>query len=153
MSEKGYFGVGIYHGKNNENLGTLWRSAYILGASFVFTVGKRYKHQCTDTTKAFRHIPVYHYKDWDDMMEHLPMGCPVCALELTEDAVHMDVYAHPDRCVYLLGAEDHGIPEEVLRKCKDVVKLPGKGCYNVAVAGSLVMYDRARKERERVRGV
>ncbi len=34
----GYFGIGIIHGKNSENLGTLWRSASILGASFIFTI-------------------------------------------------------------------------------------------------------------------
>jgi len=29
--ERGYFGIGIYHGKNTDNIGTLWRSASILG--------------------------------------------------------------------------------------------------------------------------
>jgi hypothetical protein len=34
---RGYFGIGIYHGKTEENIGTLWRSAYAYGADFVFT--------------------------------------------------------------------------------------------------------------------
>ena len=148
MSKRGYFGIGIFHGKNEENLGTLWRSAHILGADFIFTIGKRYKTQCTDTTKAQKHIPLYHYKTWEDFLEHIPQNCPVCAVELDYRSVPLDDYEHPERCVYLLGAEDHGIPEGVLTRCRDVVQIPGDvTCYNVAVAGSIVMYDRRRKER------
>ena len=35
----GYHAIGIVGGKNLDNAGTLWRSAYQLGASFMFTVG------------------------------------------------------------------------------------------------------------------
>jgi len=28
-----YFGIGIYQGKTESNVGTLWRSAYQLGAA------------------------------------------------------------------------------------------------------------------------
>jgi tRNA (guanosine-2'-O-)-methyltransferase len=42
---RGYYGIGIENVKTAENVGTLWRSAYILGASFIFTIGKRYKKQ------------------------------------------------------------------------------------------------------------
>lgn len=36
-----YFGIGIFNAKTADNVGTLWRSAYQLGASFIFTVGER----------------------------------------------------------------------------------------------------------------
>ena len=39
-------------GKNSNNLGTLWRSAFQLDAAFLFTVGGRYKAQATDTVSA-----------------------------------------------------------------------------------------------------
>ena len=46
MSESpGYFGIGIYQAKRFENVGVLWRGAYQLGASFIFTIGKRYRRQ------------------------------------------------------------------------------------------------------------
>eukprot|EP01047_Picozoa_sp_COSAG01_P129466 COSAG01_NODE_58919_length_303_cov_0.759804_1_plen_52_part_10 len=38
-SGDGFFGIGIVHGKSRANQGTLWRSAYQLGAAFTFTVG------------------------------------------------------------------------------------------------------------------
>ena len=145
--ERGYFGIGIYHGKTETNIGTLWRSAAILGADFIFTIGRRYKQQSSDTMKAHRHIPLYHYQDYDDFFRHLPMGCPVVAVEIAEDSVALEDYVHPERCAYLLGAEDHGLPEAVLNRCRETVRLLGDYCMNVATAGSIVMYDRLVKFR------
>lgn len=139
---RGYFGIGIFHGKTAENIGTLWRSANILGANFIFTIGKRYSYQCTDTMKTSRNIPLYHYADWDDFFRHTPYDCPVIGIELDERAVPIRNFAHPERCVYLLGAEDHGIPPGILDRCQTVVQLPGNYCMNVSTAGSIVMYDR-----------
>ena len=47
--KRGFFGVGIENTKTHQNIGTLWRSASIMGASFMFTIGKRYKKQASDT--------------------------------------------------------------------------------------------------------
>lgn len=140
--KRGYFGIGIFHGKNEANVGTLWRSAAILGADFMFTIGKRYKKQCSDTMNAYKHIPLYHYKDYEDFLHHIPYDCPVVAVEICETSVSLERFKHPERCVYLLGAEDHGIPAQILEKCTAAVQLVGDYCYNVAVAGSIVMYDR-----------
>ena len=49
----GYFGVGIVGGKNEANQGTLWRSAYQLGAAFTYTVGARFEKSSADTTKTW----------------------------------------------------------------------------------------------------
>lgn len=146
MSDKrGYFGIGIYNGKNTANIGTLWRSANILGADFIFTIGHRYQKQCTDTMKTPRHIPLYHYKDGDDFFEHVPYNCPVVGVEIAENSIPLEKYHHRERCIYLLGAEDHGIPPAILDRCVDVVQLIGDYCMNVSVAGSIVMYDRVAK--------
>ena len=145
---RGYYGIGIYNGKVAANIGTLWRSAGILGADFIFTIGKRYQKQCSDTQKTPRHIPLYHYDDYEDFFKHIPYGCPVIAVELDEDAVPLEDFSHPERCIYLLGAEDGGIPKDILNRCKETVQLRGKYCYNVAVAGSIVMYDRVRQRGE-----
>ncbi len=147
MSDKkrGYFGIGIYNGKTTANIGTLWRSANILGADFIFTIGNRYQKQCSDTMKTPRHIPLYHYSDGEDFFNHIPYDCPVVGVELSEKAIPLEKYHHRERCIYLLGAEDHGIPPDILDRCVDVVQLMGDYCMNVSVAGSIVMYDRCAK--------
>ena len=148
MNKRGYFGIGIFHGKTETNIGTLWRSAAILGADFIFTIGRRYKQQCSNTMKAPRHIPLYNYKDYDDFFAHVPYDCPVVAVELSDNSIPLKKYVHPERCIYLLGAEDYGLPESVLNRCRETVQLIGNYCMNVATAGSIVMYDRAVKAGE-----
>ena len=143
--KRGYFGIGIFNGKNTQNIGTLWRSAAIFGADFIFVIGHRYQKQCSDTMKTPRHIPLYAYKDADDFFDHVPYDCPVVAVELDEDSVMLDHYFHRERCIYLLGAEDIGLPQKVLERCKEIIQIPGDYCLNVSVAGSIVMYDRATK--------
>lgn len=142
---RGFFGIGIYRGKTEANIGTLWRSALILGADFIFTIGRRYKKQSSDTMNTPKHIPLYHYQDFEDFTRHKPLDCPTIAVELAEDSVPLETYLHPERCVYLLGAEDNGLPRAVLDKCQATVQLIGDYCMNVATAGSIVMYDRAVK--------
>ena len=40
-NDKGYCAIGVYRGKTTHNLGTLWRSAYILGAAYILWLYKR----------------------------------------------------------------------------------------------------------------
>jgi tRNA G18 (ribose-2'-O)-methylase SpoU len=59
-------------------------------------------------------------------------------------------FDHPRNAIYILGSEDHGVPKNVLRACREVVSLEAQeyASYNVAVAGSIVMYDRLIKMRK-----
>jgi len=142
---RGYYGIGICNGKTEANVGTLWRSAAIFGASFIFTIGERYKKQASDTMKAWRHIPFYNYKTFDDFYKAMPYDCQLVGVELDDRSHKINNFIHPERCLYLLGAEDSGISETALRHCHTIIQLPGDYCLNVAVAGSIVMYDRLIK--------
>ena len=139
---RGYFGIGIINGKCEQNIGTLFRSGLIYGASFIFTVGKRYKKQSSDTVKTYRSIPLFNFPSIKDLKEHLPYDCTLIGIELHDKALTLDSFHHPERACYLLGAEDHGLTKEAIEACHRLIKLPGEYCLNVAVAGSIVVYDR-----------
>jgi tRNA G18 (ribose-2'-O)-methylase SpoU len=143
----GYFGVAAYHPKHEVNIGTLWRSAHSYGASMLATIGRRYTHQSGDTTKAPRSLPLHHYSDIDDLIAHLPYGCPLVGVELDDRAESLTGFVHPHRALYLLGAEDHGLPPAVLDRCHHILQIPSPAPWslNVAVAGSLVLHDRYLK--------
>ncbi|RFC55420.1 RNA methyltransferase [Brumimicrobium aurantiacum] len=143
--EANYFGIGIIQHKRGHNIGTLWRSAYILGASYIFTIGKSYKKQTSDVLKSWREIPLFHYDDFEDFYKHLPYNSKVIGVELDDRAVMLSEYEHWPRAAYLLGAEDNGIPPEILDQCHELIQLPGTNSLNVAVAGSIVMHDRITK--------
>ena len=147
LEMRGYFGVGIYRPKTEANVGTLWRTAYLMDAAFVFTVGERYHKQAADTPDTARHVPLLHFGDFDDLIDHLPEGCHRVAVE--QGGRTLVGWSHPERCVYLLGAEDDGLPIEVLRRCGWTITIPSvrEQSMNVAVAGSIVLYDRLAKTR------
>jgi len=67
-------------------------------------------------------------------------------VEITENAKQLPAYKHPHQACYLLGAEDYGLSPEIIKKCHDIVQIPYSfSCLNVAVAGSIVFYDRSMK--------
>lgn len=144
---RGFFAIGIYHTKNVINIGTLWRSAYILGASYIFTIGRRYKKQASDTLKTPRHVPLFHYDTFAEMRANLPHGCRLVGVELDESSEPLIEYSHPQQCAYVLGAEDHGLSREVIDGCHDLIQIPGEHSLNVAAAGTVVMYDRLAKSQ------
>jgi tRNA G18 (ribose-2'-O)-methylase SpoU len=146
MKERGFFGIGIQHTKTAQNIGTLWRSASIMGASFIFTIGKRYKKQSSDTMKSWKHIPLFNYEDFDSFYNSMPFDCRLVGIELDEKSVPIKNFVHPERCIYLLGAEDNGLTKEAIDRCHHIIQLPGDYCMNVSVAGSIAMYDRTLKQ-------
>lgn len=137
-----FFGIGIQNGKTPENLGVLWRSAQNLGASFIFTIGNRYAKQACDTHHAVKSMPYYHYDTFEEFFSHLPKGVRLVGVELTDQAVDLETFHHPRRCVYLLGAEDHGLSQKAIDKSHFLVKFKSELSLNVSIAGSIVMYDR-----------
>lgn len=147
MTRPELFGVAIYHPKHEVNVGSLWRTAHILGASFIATVGERYKRQASDTTGAALRLPLWHFATLEDMRSSMPRSCQLVGVELTPEAHDIATFTHPPRCIYLLGAEDHGLPPRVLDLCHRVVRLPGSRSLNVAVAGSIVVHDRVAHQR------
>ena len=144
----GYFEIGIYHGKTVANIGTLWRSAYQLGAVGIFTIGKRYSKQPGDTSKARRHIPYCNYKAFKEFYETIPYNCILVGVEI--GGKPLSKTNHPERAIYLLGAEDRGLPEMILNMCHQKISIESirTESFNVAVAGSLVMYDRMIKQNK-----
>lgn len=142
---RGFFGIGIYGSKTPANLGTLWRSANLYGASFIYTVSARYEpHHCTDTMKTPKHVPFLSYTDIDDLIEHLPHATPLVGVELDDTAHPLGGYGHRERACYMLGAEDFGLPPKVVSRCHELIQIetPAPWSMNVAAAGSIILHDR-----------
>lgn len=144
----GYFGIGIHNGKNTENLGTLWRSANLLGANFIFTIGNRYHKQPSDTTNAIKRIPFYVYDTFVQFYTNMPRDCILIGIELNEKSKNIMKFSHPERAIYLLGAEDNGLPKSIIEKCHQLIMLDMKNSLNVATMGSIVIYDRLLKQSQ-----
>lgn len=142
---RGFFAIGIENGKTSYNIGTLFRSADLFDAAFIFTVGRRYKRQPSDVLKSWRHMPLFNFTDLNDLYSHLPYGCMLVGVEMKPEAISINSYKHPQRACYLLGAEDNGLSSEAQKRCNQLVVLPGRRSLNVSVAGSIVIFDRWSK--------
>lgn len=145
MKDNGYFGIGCLNMKTSMNYGTLFRTAQIFNADFIFIIGSRMKPQASDTMKSYRHIPAFVYKDFIDFNDHRPYGCKLIGIELIESATMLKDFTHPKQACYLLGAEDNGLTKEAIGHCQEIICLPGDISLNVSVAGSIVIYDRITK--------
>jgi tRNA G18 (ribose-2'-O)-methylase SpoU len=141
----GYYGIGIECCKTWANYGTLWRTARILDASFVFLIGRKFKKTFTDPQNSWRVLPVYSYECFDDFYKNLPYCCVLIGVEMGESVQQLEHFDHPERACYLLGSENNGLSRNALDHCHKMIKLRGEQSMNVAVAGSIVMYDRVVK--------
>ena len=137
-----YFEIGIFHPKHGENIGTLWRTAYQLGAAGIFTIGRTLARQHSDREDVWQHIPYRRFTTFDEFFTAIPFGCQLIAVEF--GGVPLTSFSHPARCLYLLGSEANGLPQHVLERCHQTISIESvnKASYNVSVAGSLVMYTR-----------
>lgn len=144
MTSRGFFSIGVVHPKHGINVGTLWRTANLYGAASVFTVGRRYQAQASDTMATPRHVPLHNYLTIDELIEHLPHGTPLIGIEMDPRAHPLSGFHHPERACYLLGAEDHGLTQVQIERCHQLIQIecPAVWSMNVAVAGSLVVHHR-----------
>ena len=94
----------------------------------------------SDTSRSFDHMPYYAWDNLDAM--RLPKGCALVGVELTDEAVELPRFQHPNAAAYVLGRERGSLSSELVARCRHVVKIPTKFCLNVGLAGALVMYDR-----------
>ncbi len=140
-----YFEIGVYFPRTSANMGTLWRSAYQLGAAGIFTIGRPYRRQTSDTSNAGWHIPLRHFANFEEFLAVRPVGSVLVGVEL--DGLALAKFKHPDCAIYLLGSEENGLPTKILETCNFVVSIEAvrSASYNLAVAGSIVMYDRLTK--------
>lgn len=145
--DRGFFGLAIYAPKHYENVGTLFRTARAFQCSLLYMIGRRYKLQKSDTGKAFRSIPFTEVPDWEFFLKTKPRETPLIGCELTNRSHSLINFVHPERAIYVLGAEDFGLQENILRDCDNILKIPSLTVesLNVSVAGSLIMFDRQVK--------
>ena len=140
---KDYFAIGMYSPKNPENLGILIRTAKQMGAAYVFTIGEKYKKNQILVNKIDQKIPIFFFKNWKDFKESISDNIKIIGIELTDKSKNLSTFEHPKNCIYLLGSEDYGINDEkILNSLDGCVIIEGNKSMNVAVSGSIVLYDR-----------
>ena len=137
---RGYFAIGAERISKPMNLGSLMRSAHAFGASFFFAIQPNFNAQeakLSDTSDAAKHLPLYTYGSVAELT--LPKGCALVGVELTEEAVELPSFFHPQAAAYVLGPERGSLSPEMQARCDHLVRSPTKCCVNVGTDGAIVV--------------
>jgi tRNA(Leu) C34 or U34 (ribose-2'-O)-methylase TrmL len=143
---RGYACVGLDNPKFDSNVGGVLRACGVFGAAMVCVASPRFKVWPTDTMKAHLHLPLLLT---EDVLSCLPRDCVPVAVDIIDGATPLPEYTHPERAMYIFGAEDSTLDREMIERCRDVVSIPSRQCLNLAATVNVVLYDRMAKGESR----
>ena len=126
------------------NIGSVLRAATCYESALVAVSGRRYSRSATDTTKAWRHLPLLQV---ENLRYAIPFAAIPVAVDLVDDAIELQDYQHPERAFYVFGPEDGTLNDSVLNWCRDRIVVPTSHCMNLAATVNVVLYDRLAKQR------
>ena len=133
------------------NAGTIIRTADALGMdAVIFSKGSAdiYAPKLVRSTMgSLFHVSVYRESGIDDLEALKMEGYKVISLALGENCVSIYDFVCPQKCVFVVGNEAHGVSEEVLGISDVSVKIPMYGfaeSLNASVAAAIVMNEAAR---------
>ena len=140
---RGYAAVAVDSILSEPNMGGVIRAAQIFSAALVVFGTRQYKKQPTDVMKGYRHIPLLQV---EDVLSTIPYDCIPVGVEITDHAVSLIEYQHPQRAYYIFGPENGTLGNRILSRCKHIVKIPSERCLNLAACVNVVLYDRLSKQ-------
>jgi tRNA(Leu) C34 or U34 (ribose-2'-O)-methylase TrmL len=146
LTQRGYAVIALDRPNHGVNVGHTLRAALGFSARMVILgdkdAGINVRKLSTDPGRAYRHVPILEVPDIFDVM---PNDCMPVAVELTEDAMDLTTFVHPERACYIFGPENGSVSPEILEKCQQVVKIPTTMSLNLGMTVNIVMYDRLAK--------
>ena len=139
-----------------HNLGALLRTADAAGVDGVVIPERRAASVTGTVAKAsagaYEHVPVAKVTNLSRTIEELK-GHNIWTIGVDERATQVyDELDYNMDCALVLGAEGHGLHEQLRKKCDFLVSIPMLGkvpSLNVSVAGAVVMYEAQRQRRRR----
>lgn len=143
---RGFAVIALSTPKHDHNVGGAMRAAHCYGAGMIVYSGSRFRRQATDTTTAWRSIPLVRTVD---VFDAIPHDCVPVAIDLVDGAISLVNYVHPERAFYVFGPEDGTLGEKTLSRCRDRVMVPTQYCMNLAATVNVILYDRMMKEYHR----
>ncbi|HZQ91681.1 MAG TPA: 23S rRNA (guanosine(2251)-2'-O)-methyltransferase RlmB [Terriglobales bacterium] len=140
-----------------HNLGAVLRTADAAGADGVVIPERRAAGVNATVMKASAgaaaHVPVARVTNLNRALEELKRQ-NIWTVGLDERASQgYDELDYNMDCALVLGAEGHGLHEQLRKKCDFLVRIPMAGqvpSLNVSVAAGVVMYEVARQRRTKV---
>ncbi len=144
--ERGFACVALDRPTDPVNVGHALRASFCFDARMVIiggeTSGIRLPKLHTDPMRSYRHVPVIKSKV---LLEAVPEGASIVAVELCDDAETLMDFQHPERACYIFGPENGSLSEEILERADYKVMIPTMASLNLGMTVNIVLYDRFAK--------
>jgi tRNA G18 (ribose-2'-O)-methylase SpoU len=146
--------------RSTHNVGSLFRTAEGFGVTKIILSGytpypsmendSRLPHihekltaQIHKTALGAETMVPFAYQEVPDLEALRSEGYRIVALEQALKSIPLATYEAPDKVALLLGEEVHGISNELLSECEDIIEIPMVGTkesFNVSVAAGIALY-------------
>lgn len=128
---------------NPGNIGSIMRVADNVGCEEVFILGEDFSLRTSSIKKtaglSFNNVKLHFIKP-EKFFQLIPEGYKLVAIETCEGSKNIFKTKLPEKIVFLLGAEKHGLPEEMISKCDSSVHIPMTGnCKSMNVSHALAV--------------
>lgn len=146
--------------RSTHNVGAIFRTAEGFGISKIILSGytpypkidhdSRLPHisekltsQIHKTALGAETIVPFEYQEEPDLKGLKEAGYRIAGLEQADKSIRLPDYESPQKIALVLGEEVHGIPDELLEQCEDILEIPMVGkkeSFNVSVAAGIALY-------------
>lgn len=144
--------VAAWQIKNPGNIGSIIRLADNAGADTVYILEDDQPKKVSSIRKtaglSFKNISL-EFISFDRFMELLPEGYKLVAIETSSGSTDIYQTKLPSKMAILLGNEQHGIPEEIIKRCDSTVYIPMIGrckSMNVSQAFAVSIFEWLRQQ-------
>lgn len=146
--------------RSTHNVGAIFRTAEGFGITKIILSGytpyprlkndtrlphisEKLTSQIHKTALGAEAIVPFEYQEMPDIPHLKNEGYRIVGLEQAPTSILLPTYKSPEKVALLLGEEVHGIPDELLSLCDDIIEIPMTGqkeSFNVSVATGIALY-------------
>ncbi len=146
--------------RSTHNVGAIFRTAEGFGIKKIILSGytpypvvqndSRLPHiaqkltsQIHKTALGAEDLVEFEYHEFPPLKTLQEDGWRIVGLEQANRSVSLAKYTTPTKIALVLGEEVHGIPDDILTQCEDIVEIPMVGkkeSFNVSVAAGIALY-------------
>lgn len=144
--------VAAYQVKNPQNVGSLMRLIDNIGGDTLVLLDDENAKRASLIKKtaglSFNNVQLLRMTSTGFFQSILP-GYTVFAVETSEESSNIFATALPERPVFLLGSEMHGLPVELIAQCDHSIHIPMTGkckSMNISHALTVVLFEWQRQQ-------
>ena len=136
-----------------DNMGALIRLADNIGATEVCFLGREEEHRLGKVRRAAassRDNIRWYFSEESDLRKIVPEGKKIVAIETADNATCIYDTQLPENAAFIVGSESHGLSDELLSQCDQVVYIPVPGptrSLNVSHAAAVALFEWQRQMR------